>query len=207
MSGIASAASTTPGSVATFSSCSSEESPAIASSSSWSAKTRAGTRMSERASAGISQSVSSIRRSSDIEGHASVPDTVALRELEPMVRSRLDERGRVAGSAAHGRAQVLAGELDLGALRYEAPGFGEEQQLLEPGDEQRSAVGGRELDLVCLLGTVGGPEELRECVQRVLEDRLFGACFDVELELRRVAVPLIHPRKRRPSSRRAARGR
>jgi len=55
-SGIASAASTIPGSVATFSSCSSERSRSIAASSSRSANTLAGTRMSARAVTGISQS-------------------------------------------------------------------------------------------------------------------------------------------------------
>ena len=51
---------TTPGSVATSWSCTSERSPRIASRSSRSANTRAGTRMSGRAPAGISHSASEI---------------------------------------------------------------------------------------------------------------------------------------------------
>ena len=65
MSGIASAASTIPGSMATFCSCSSDRSPRIASSSTSSANTRAGTRMPGHADAGISQSVGPRRCSTD----------------------------------------------------------------------------------------------------------------------------------------------
>src|SRR3954469_25148459 len=104
MSGIASAASTIPGSVATFCSCSSERSLAIASSSSASAKTRAGTRMSPRAAAGISQSVSSIRVTSDIEYRPGPIPVLVRRDLEPVVGHRLDEVRRIA-----------AAELDVGA--------------------------------------------------------------------------------------------
>src|ERR671937_38678 len=106
MSGIASAAPTMPGSVATFCSCSSELSREIASSSSASAKTRAGTRMSARADAGISHSVSSTRRSSDIENDACSEATALLLELEPMVGDGLHERRRLAPDAVDGRGQA-----------------------------------------------------------------------------------------------------
>src|ERR687886_408386 len=132
MSGIASDAPTMPGNVATFCSCSSERSVRIASSSSASANTRAGTRMSGRESAGISQSVSSTRRGSDIEhrrGPVAIP--VAL------------EREAVVGHGLHEVRRLAAGELDLGArppgpeldvadaVRHERLGLGEEDELLD----------------------------------------------------------------------------
>src|SRR5687768_12079864 len=126
MSGMASAASTIPGSVATFCSCSSERSPEIASSSSVSAKTRAGTRMSGRASAGISYSVSSSQRPSDIEHQPCVPAPGALLHGEPVVGDRLDEMGRKAAPALDLRPQPAVAELERRQpLGYEVLGLGE----------------------------------------------------------------------------------
>src|SRR5438477_7748982 len=120
MSGIASAASTMPGSVATFWSCSSDVSRAIASSSSASANTRAGTRMSARRSAGISQTTSSIRRRSDVENDPRSPDTLLLAQLEAMVGDRLHQRRRSAGPATDDGAQRLLAQDELGhRLRHE----------------------------------------------------------------------------------------
>src|SRR2546423_2599944 len=91
---MASAASTMPGSVATLHSCSSEPSSRIASTSSASAKTRAGTRMSSRADAGTSQVNSSSMRSSDIEDHRRPPSALARLEREAVVGHRLDQMRR-----------------------------------------------------------------------------------------------------------------
>jgi hypothetical protein len=85
MSGIAIAASTMPGSVATFCSCSSERSARIAERISSSANTRAGTRMSSRVSAGSSYSVLSIRRGSDVEDDPRVPDVAVSFEPKPVM--------------------------------------------------------------------------------------------------------------------------
>src|SRR5262245_58319688 len=137
MSGIASAAPTIPGSVATFFSCSREPSREIASTSSASANTRAGTRMSVRAEAGISQSVSSTRCSSDIENDACPPATARLLELEPMVGDGLHERRWLAGHARDGRGQPRLVDGEPGdALGDEAAGLGGEDEALEPLDEQ-----------------------------------------------------------------------
>src|SRR5919201_5978155 len=137
MSGIASAASTIPGSVATFWSCSSERSRTIAARSSSSANTRAGTRMSGRASAGISYSVSSMRRGSDIEHEPSVPHAVVKCEVQVVIGGRLDERLDSAPTSDERGAECRRVEPQLlGALRNEALGVGEEDQLLEPRDEQ-----------------------------------------------------------------------
>src|SRR5919202_2191542 len=130
MSGIASAAPTIPGSVATFWSCSSERSSAIASSSSGSANTRAGTRMSARASAGISQVVSSRRRSSDIQDDACPPQAAVIHEREPVVGDRLDERPRLARPPAHRPPEACVAEDKLGLLRNEPLRLGEEDELL-----------------------------------------------------------------------------
>src|SRR2546423_1112486 len=141
MSGIASAAPTMPGSVATFWSCSSELSCEIASISSASAKIRAGTRMSARAEAGISHSVSSTRCSSDIENDACPEATALLLELEPMVGHGLHERRRLARDAVDGRgeARLLHGQL-AHAFRDEAERVCREDEVVEPLGEHRRAV-------------------------------------------------------------------
>src|SRR3954449_2892092 len=109
MSGIAIAASTMPGSVATFCSCSSDRSVRIAASSSASAKTRAGTRMSSRAAAGISQRVSSIRTGSDIEHDVPAPAVAVTVQLEVVIRDGLDEMALLARAPDdHGGDGVLA---------------------------------------------------------------------------------------------------
>src|SRR5947209_384713 len=144
MSGMASAASTTPGSVATFASCSSEWSRSMASRSSASAKTRAGTRIPGRELAGISNSWSSSRRaaSSDIEHHVgNVPVTAAC-ELELVVGHGLDQGRRVSDHAGDTRLERVVGEVDpLDGNRHETLGFGEVDELLEPGREQSRAIG------------------------------------------------------------------
>src|SRR5918999_356087 len=133
MSGIASAASTIPGSVATFWSCSSERSCAIAASSSSSAKTRAGTRMSPRDSAGISQSVSSMRLRSDIEHDLRPPDGAVVGEFEVMVRHCFHEVGGTATVAGDDCPETRAVEVEsFQALRDEVFGLREEDELLEP---------------------------------------------------------------------------
>src|SRR3954462_10487830 len=96
MSGIAIAASTIPGSVATFCSCSSDRSVRMAASRSASANTRAGTRICSRAAAGISQSVSSIRTGSDIEHDVPAPALAVAVKLEVVVGHGLDEVARLA---------------------------------------------------------------------------------------------------------------
>src|ERR687890_1955393 len=115
MSGIAIAASTMPGRVATFCSCSSERSVRMASSRSASANTRAGTRMSPRALAGISHSVSSIRRGagagprSDIEHDVPAPAVGVTAKLEVVVGDGLDEvAGLVKPPDDHAAHGVLA---------------------------------------------------------------------------------------------------
>src|SRR4051812_46590837 len=99
MSGIAIAASTIPGSVATFWSCPSERSVRIAAMSPSDAKIRAGTRMSSRAVAGISQRVSSTRTSSDIEHDVPAPAVAVAVKLEVVVGDRLDEVARLGGAS------------------------------------------------------------------------------------------------------------
>src|SRR5919197_1584016 len=199
MSGIASAASTIPGSVATFCSCSSERSRTIAAGSSSSANTRAGTRMSGRASAGISYSVSSMRRGSDIEHDPSVPHAVLACELQAVIRRRLDERVDTTTPPDERRCEPQP----LCALRHEALRVGEEDQLLEPGDEERAAVIGRDAHLVPhFIATGIERDELAEGSDGLLEDALFALRVDRELDVRRMAPPLIHGRTRLRSSRR-----
>src|SRR3954453_15572132 len=133
MSGIAIAASTMPGSVATFCSCSSDLSVRIAASSSASANTRAGTRMSSRAVAGISQRVSSIRTGSDIQHDVPAPAVPIAVKLEVVVGDRLDEVARLAGaSAADGGDVVLPDDEIAGLARHQSLGLGEEAELGEP---------------------------------------------------------------------------
>src|SRR3954469_2019587 len=147
MSGIAIAASTIPGSVATFCSCSSERSVRIAASSSSSANTRAGTRMSGRASAGISQRVSSMRTGSDIEHDVPAPPVAVTVQVEVVIRDRLDEVARLARAAHDGRGHgVLADDEVARLVGDEALGLGEEDEPGEPLGEQRAPIGGLGLD-------------------------------------------------------------
>src|SRR5919201_1983109 len=163
MSGIASAAPTMPGSVATFCSCSSELSREIASSSSASAKTRAGTRMSPRADAEISQSVSSTRRSSDIENDACSPATAFLLELEPMVGHGLHQRRRLGRDAVDGGRQARVADRQLpNPFRHEPERVRREDEVLEPLDEQRRPVTRVEADLQLERLAAVAPDELRE---------------------------------------------
>src|SRR5215471_11253065 len=124
MSGIAIAAPTTPGSVATFSSCSSEWSPPISSRISASAKIRAGTRMSSREELGISHVVSSIRCRSDIENDEPAPDPVLRSEAKTVERHGLDERSRLADVTAERCADLGARERELRSLGDESLGLG-----------------------------------------------------------------------------------
>src|SRR2546421_10122524 len=131
MSGIASEKSTMPGSVAMFASCSSERSSLIASSSSASANSRAGTRIPEIAPRGISHRYSSRRfsGSSDIEHHhATVPATRGF-ELKPGRRDRFDE-WRGGGPDAPPRSPPPVGaQPQRPQLRFhQPPPFGPEDQ-------------------------------------------------------------------------------
>src|SRR5919199_6436008 len=99
-----------PGSVATFWSCSSEWSRTMSSTSASLANSLAGTRMSGRASAGISYSVSPTRTSSDIEDDTGVPAISLALEPEAMVRDGLHERPRRAAAADDDGAELAAAE-------------------------------------------------------------------------------------------------
>src|SRR3954466_5169148 len=140
MSGIAIAASTMPGSVATFCSCSGDLSVRSAASSSASAKTRAGTRMSSRASAGISHSVSSMRTGSDIEHDVPAPAVAVPVELEVVVGDRLDEVARLARAPDDdGRHGILADDEVARLVGDQALGLGEQDELGEPPGEHAAA--------------------------------------------------------------------
>src|SRR4051812_44319011 len=195
MSGIAIAASTMPGSVATFCSCSSDLSVRIAASSSASAKTRAGTRMSARASAGISHSVSSIRTGSDIEHDVPAPAVAVTVELEVVVGDRLDQVARLAGApdddGGHG---VLADDQVARLVGDQPLGLGEEHELGEPLGQQRPAV--RRLGLDRPLDPRPGRralllEQLAQGVHGLTEDRRLAAPVELELQLGRVLDPAV----------------
>src|SRR3954454_13456295 len=196
MSGIASAASTIPGSVATFWSCSSERSVRIAASSSSSAKTRAGTRMSSRASAGISQSVSSIRIGSDIEHDVPAPAVAVTVQREVVVGDRLDEVARLARAPDDDRGHgVLADDEVARLVGQEALGLGEKPELDKPLGQQRAAVGRLGLDrpLHALAGRRFGVllEQLAQGEDGLAEDRGLAAPVQLELQLGGVLDPAV----------------
>src|SRR5712691_9302057 len=114
--------------------------------SSSSAKTRSGTRISARASAGISYSVSSIRRGSNVEDHPRFPRAISFAELEIMVRRRFHDRPDFRPATPELGAELGAGKLHLRLVGYETVGVGEVDQLLEQRDEQRRVVAAGELD-------------------------------------------------------------
>src|SRR5581483_5191563 len=176
MSGMASAASTIPGSMATFSSCSSERSPASAPSSSSSANTRAGTRMPGRASRGISHSISPMRIgcSSDVEDDMGTPPSLPGLEAETVQRHRLDEVPRLAAPAGDRRAQPVRLQLErLQPLRHE---------LLHLGEEH-GAVAAGEHDLVASRLAAVAAHEVGERAQRSFEDARLGRRLELQLDL------------------------
>src|SRR3954468_11391943 len=193
MSGIAIAASTMPGSVATFCSCSSDLSVRIAASSSASANTRAGTRMSSRASAGISHSVSSIRTGSDIEHDVPAPAVAVTVELEVVVGDRLDEVARLASAADDdGGHRVLADDQVARLVGDQPLGLGEEHELGAPLGPPRPAV--RRLGLHRPLDPRARRralllEQLAQGVHRLAEDRRLAAPVELQLQLGRVLDP------------------
>src|SRR6185436_2414177 len=195
MSGIANAASTIPGSVATFCSCSSARSVRIAFSSSADAKIRAGTRMSSRASAGISQRVSSIRTGSDIEDDVAAPSVAVTVQLEIVVGHGLDEMARLARPPDDDRGHgVLADDEVARLVGHEALGLGEEHELGQPLREQRAAVG--RLDLDAALGAVAGHravilEQLAQREDGLAEDGGLAARVQLELQLGGVLDPAV----------------
>src|SRR4051812_43653364 len=195
MSGIAIAASTMPGSVATFCSCSSDLSLRIAASSSASANTRAGTRMSSRASAGISQRVSSMRTGSDIEHDVPAPAVVTTVKLEVVIGDRLDEVARLAGAPDDdGGHRVLADDEVARLVGDEPLGLGEEDELGEPLGEQRAAVGRLGLDRA--LDALPGRfalllEQLAQGVDCLAEDGRLAAPVNLELQLGGVLDPAV----------------
>src|SRR5713226_2694233 len=192
---MASAAPTIPGRVATFSSCSSEPSCSIASKSSWSANTRAGTRMSARASAGSSQCVSPICVHSDIEHHPRAPAGV-LRgpQLGAVQGDCLDKRARLSAASSHGRTQSRIVELEIRQmLRDELLDLGQVHELVQPVDEQRAEIVRLELDRVPLaVEAAAVADELGEGGECIGEHRGLGRRLDYELELGRVLSPVVH---------------
>src|SRR5437763_4446888 len=181
---MASAASTIPGSVATLHSCSSELSPRIASTSSASAKTRAGRRMSERALAGTAQLKSSTRCRSDIEHHRGPPlPSLARFEREAVEGHGLDEVRRAATARDQPAAQARLAELEVARRRRdELVLLGQEDELLEPGGQQRGRVAGLDLERPGdrLVGRLA--EDLAECGGRLAHRGLGAGRLDVELQ-------------------------
>src|SRR6266508_2599604 len=200
MSGIANAASTMPGRVATFWSCSRERSVRIASRSSSSANTRAGTRMSARAPAGISQSASSIRRRlpSDVKDDPRAPPIAFLPHVEPMVGHRLDEVWWGGEAADHGPLETRFRKIEaLGPLRDQTLGLDQVDKLGQPFGQEGRPIGGRDCDLegrrrptAVYLGALG--EQLAECCHGLLEHRALARGLDLQLELSGVVHPAVH---------------
>src|SRR5919198_4652496 len=193
MSGIASAASTTPGSVATSCSCSSERSLAIASSSSASANTRAGTRMSGRASAGISHRNSSICLSSDIEHHPSLPASVGSLEAEPVIGDSLDEVGRMTLPALHRRPQPVLAELEPPeSLEHQTAALAQEGEPREPvGEQRRPVLAGQLHGDVEPLRLLLARKQLAHRLKARLEQAAFAGRLELHLKLAGVLYPAI----------------
>src|SRR5215203_4498677 len=191
---MASAASTMPGRVATFCTCSSERSLSIAARSSRSAKIRAGTRMSARALAGISQTISSTWTRSDIEHQPREPAFSVLPQLETVVGDRLDEVRGLVGPSRDRRAQILLAELECRyPFGHEVVRLGEEDELAEPVGEECRGVGSSHGHAVLgRLPTRVAADELRERRERFCEDRLLRRCGDLELQFGGVIDPVEH---------------
>src|SRR6266545_4030690 len=198
MSGIAIAASTMPGSVATFWSCSSERSRRIAARISSSAKIRAGTRMSARASAGISYRVSSIRRGSDIEHHARLPRAVPFAELEPMIGRSLHDRLDLGQASLERGAETALDELGACLIGDERVGVREVDELLEESDEKARVVAALHGDTALHSLTLGHElDEPAESVRRFAEhvlDSSQGRMREIHFHL----IPLLEAERTCP---------
>src|SRR3954471_17845301 len=161
--------------------------------------------MSSRASAGISQSVSSIRIGSDIEHDVPAPAVAVTVQREVVVRDRLDEVARLARASDDDRGHgVLADARVPGALPddevaplvgQEPLGLGEKHELGKPLGQQRAAVGRLGLDLP--LHALAGPrfgvllEQLAQGEDGLAEDRGLAAPVQLELQLGGVLDPAV----------------
>src|SRR5579875_1616451 len=144
MSGIASAAATSPGSVATFGSCSKERSAAISPSSSRSAKSRAGTRIPALLVLGSSNSTGESSRISafpltaalDIEHHPCPRSVRLLHVDEVMQRRPLYQGQRLAIDKPNLPRQGAVAQLN-GCAGWNHPfPLCQEDQLLDEIDQQ-----------------------------------------------------------------------
>src|SRR3954452_25055888 len=198
---MASAASTMPGSVATLHSCSSEPSSRMASTSSASANTRAGTRMSSRAVGGTSQVTSSSMRSSDIEHHRRAPAVAGGFEAQAVVGDRLDEVGGPAAPREDLAAQRAVAEVDrLGAGGDQLVVLGQEDELLQPRGEQAGLIARGDLERARRRLAVRLAQQLADRLRRVADQRLGRRRADAQLELAGVVDPLVHARWTTPFS-------
>src|SRR6266576_2970466 len=189
---MASAASTMPGSVATLHSCSSEPSSRIASTSSASANTHAGTRMLSRAVGGTSHVTSSSMRSSYIEDNRRTPAVARGLEGQAVVGDRLDEVGGSSSAGDELAAQGGVADVDrFGAGGDELVVLGEEDELLQPRGEQGGGVAGADAQRAG--DRVAGrlAEQLADRLCRVADHRLGRLRGDAQLELAGVVDPLV----------------
>ena len=86
---------------------------------------------------GISQVVSSIRTSSDIEHHPAAPRAVLGPKPKAVERHRLHERSRLARASLHGSGEVRPLQREVGTHGDEALRVGEVEELVEPRREER----------------------------------------------------------------------
>src|SRR3954447_2773786 len=99
--------------------------------------------MSAREPAGISQSVSSIRWSSDIQDDGCPPDVAFMREAETVVGGRLHERVELGDPSVHRRREAVVVERERArTVGHERTRVREEDELVQPGDEKSGAVAG-----------------------------------------------------------------
>src|SRR6266511_6408577 len=125
-----------------------------------------------------------MRSGSDIQHQAAAPTAFVAVDGEAVVGHRLDEmRGHVA-SPLDGGAQCRPVEVErYRSLRDEVLRLGEEDQLLQPGGEERGAVGALGAHLMSRRLSVASPDKLAEGAESVFEEVLFAVDFDHELEL------------------------
>src|SRR3954467_5518041 len=161
--------------------------------------------MSSRASAGISQSVSSIRIGSDIEHDVPAPAVAVTVQREVVVRDRLDEVARLARAPDDDRGPGVPppdtgprARADAGLappVGREPLGSGENQECAKPLGQQRAAVGRLGLDLP--LHALAGPrfgvllEQLAQGEDGLAEDRGLAAPVQLELQLGGVLDPAV----------------
>jgi hypothetical protein len=113
-------------------------------------------------------------------------------ETQPVERHRLHQRPRRPPAPVHERSELEAVQGEFRALRHEALGLRQEDELVEPGGEERRQIQGLDHDSAFDRLSVPGACELGEGPERLFEHPFRGLRLELDLELRGVIHEAVH---------------